>query len=429
MKNKYLYIIYYSVLILILALYTNMRHSPNMLIRFGYLAAIVLPVLQREELVCAVIICTLGISKNTFAHPLMPTDMYYYVALVLLLAYLSLLRRGFKTGIKLLFLIAIIYVVLIDLITQDRLSQMVSMIFICIMFYMCIEDKIVIGSRFLTLSFIIISLTISYWVLFCPSAHVASFSEVKGMSRTGWTDPNYLSSVLGAGLILAIRELLLKNRNLLYKSFMALIVTLSVIAMLKLASRGIIIAVVLSVVVLMSFSKVNKWTKAVVIVLSIILVVVLYNHQYFEFIIARFEEDDGTGSHRTEIWLSKLSDFFYNKKMVNWFFGVGQFEGFKMGEYFGLSVVGVSTHNDFVSFLVYYGFVGIALFFSVIAYPLRVCSKAYRPQILALLLYMLACGMTIEPLARGMFVNWGFFFYIIVLAKQSQNMNNNRQIV
>ena len=139
MKNKFIYI-YYFVLILVLALYTNMSHSPNMLIRLGYLAALVLPLLRREELVPAVIICALGISANTFAYPFMPTEMYYYVVLALGFAILSLHRRDFCSGINPLFVIALLYVVLNDIIMQGKLSPMVSVFLICISFYLCMED-------------------------------------------------------------------------------------------------------------------------------------------------------------------------------------------------------------------------------------------------------------------------------------------------
>ena len=72
--------------------------------------------------------------------------------------------------------------------------------------------------------------------------------------------------------------------------------------------------------------------------------------------------------------------------------------------------------------LIYYGLVGVAIFFSVIAYPLRICSREDRPQIIALLAYLLMCSMTIEPLARGTFVYWGLFLYVMVLARQSQEL-------
>ena len=148
-------------------------------------------------------------------------------------------------------------------------------------------------------------------------------------------------------------------------------------------------------------------------------IVYLYTNDYMNFVMARIESDDGTGNERTLIWRSKLEDFFRDGNLFNWIFGVGQSKGLELGEYYGK---GSSTHNDLLSVLIYYGFVGVAIFFSVIAYPLRICQKFERPQILALLVYLLMCSMTIEPFARGNVVYWGFLFYTILLARQSQEM-------
>lgn len=419
MRNKFIYI-YYFVLILVLALYTNMSHSPNMLIRLGYLAALVLPLVHRKELVPAVIICALGISDNTFAYPFMPTEMFYYVVLALGFAFLSLHRRDYCSEINPLFVIALLYVVLNDIIMQGKLSPMVSVFLICISFYLCMEDEIEIDSQFLSLAFILISLTISYWALFCSDAQINSYNKVEDIEQTGWTDPNYLSVALGAGLVVAVKDLLKGGNKLVYTIVLILTVIGATVAMLQLASRGIILAVVLAVVALFALSKTSSWVKIIVVIAAALFLVFLYTNQYMEFVLARFEMDDGTGSNRTEIWASKLTDFFNKKNPLNWIFGVGQEEGYRLGKYFGLSVNGISTHNDFISVIVYYGFAGAALFFSVIAYPLRICQKSDRPQILALLVYLLMCSMSIEPMAHGNFVYWGFFFYIMVLARQSQ---------
>ena len=417
MRNKFIYI-YYFVLILVLALYTNMSHSPNMLIRLGYLAALVLPLVPRKELVPAVFICTLGISANTFAYPFMPTDMYYYVILALLMAIQSLYRHDFHTRISPLFVVAVIYVGLNDIIMQGELSQMVTVFFICILFYFCMGDVTEVDNH-LSLSFVFISLAISYWALFCPDAQINNYNKAEDMQQTGWTDPNYLSIVLGAGLVVAIKDLIKGNNKALYTIILIMTVLGSIIAMLQLASRGAILAAVLATVVLLVFSKSPIWIKITSIILMALLVSYLYTNDYMDFVLARFETEDGTGNKRTLIWRSKLEDFFRYGNLFDWIFGVGQSKGVELGEFYGK---GLSTHNDFLSVLIYYGFTGIGILFSVIVYPLRICQKSERPQIIALLVFLLMCSMSIEPLARGNVVYWGFFFYIMVLARQSQKM-------
>lgn len=397
-----------------------MSNSPNVVIRFGYLAALVLPLVKRTELFPAVIICALGIAKNTFAYPLMPTDMSYYVLLALAFAIISLKRRGFHIVLSPLFLIAFIYVLLNDLILQGTLSNIEAILLICILFYLCIGNIAKIDTQYFSLSFMLISLTISFWALFFPEAQVNSYNVTEDIEQTGWQDPNYLSATLGTGVVVAVKDLLVGNKKKLYIIISVLTVLATTFAMLQLASRGVLLAVVLAVVTLFVSIKSKRRIKIPVIILLALFVVFLYTNQYAEFLLARFDQDDGTANNRTVIWLSKIDEFFSNGNLIDWIFGIGQRNGVRIGITVGNAVNGMSTHNDYLSVLIYYGFVGVVLFLSAIAYPLRICQKTDRPQILALLLYLLMCSMTIEPLAHGHFVYWGFLFYIMVLARQSQ---------
>lgn len=421
MKDKILYI-YYFLLILSLAFYTNMNASPNIVIRLGYLAALILPLLKMVEVFPAIIICALGISKNTFAFPLMPTDMVYYIVLALGFAFLALSQRDFTTKINPIFYFALIYIGLNDIAFQGEISQMTIAFFICILFYLCMEDDLDFGTRFLPLSFILISLTISFWAIFFPEAQTNSYNKVGEMEQIGWTDPNYLSAALGAGLVIAVRDLVKGGNRLIYTTILYLTILGSSIALLLLASRGAILSVVFSTTIFVVSSKTNIKTKAIAIGAAGLFLLFLYTNQYMDFVMARVEADDGTGSQRTKVWISKINDFFLIDNPLTWTFGVGQDEGARLGVSIGKAIDYFSTHNDFLSILIYYGFVGVAIFLSLIAYPLRICSKEDRPQIIALLAYLLMCSMTIEPLAHGTFVYWGLFLYVMVLARQSQEL-------
>lgn len=421
MINRLLYI-YYLALILVLALYTNMNSSPNMMIRFGYLTAMIIPLVNRVEWFPAIIICALGISKSTFAFPFMPTDMAYYVVLTLLFAFLAIYRRNLVLGVNPLFYFVFAYVALNDYSMQGELSQMSIMFFISLLFYMCTVDDLDTACQLLPMSFIIISLTISYWVIFCPEAQIHSYNKTGDLEQTGWSDPNYLSTALGMGLVIAVRDLLHGDNKLPYTSFLSVTVLCSTISMLLLASRGAILSVILTIALLFVISKTERRTKVIAVTVAAIFILFLYTNKYIDFVMARIEAEDGTANHRTEIWQSKISDFFLIDNPLSWIFGVGQSEGFKLGKYLGRSLTGMSTHNDILSVLIYYGFIGMCLFISVITYLLRVCRKADRPQIIALLAYLLICSMTIEPLARGNFVYWGFLFYIFIYARHSQEL-------
>ena len=412
MKPKFLHF-YYIFMISMLAFYTNMSQSPNLIIRMGYLVVLILPLINRIALFPAVIICTLAISKNTFAYPLMPTEMYYYILITVGFGVLSLKKRKGESTINVLFLFILLYVVLNDIIMQGHLSNLATSLLLFIMFYFCSESDIETSNKYLPISFLILTLVLNYWILFCDEARIITYNKAAGMEQIGWTDPNYLGCSLGIGLVIAVNALLQKPKKQLYLFVLILIVVGSIMALLNIASRGMILAASVSIVMLVFFSRVKRWTKISIIVLLALLIALLYFNQYFVLLIARFNADDGTGSNRTTIWISKLIAFFNEGTFVNWLFGFGQKGGLKLHTY-------SSTHNDYVSALVYYGFFGVFLFIFAIIYPLMKCSKQDRPQITALLVYLLLCSMTIEPLASGSISYMGLYFYIALLARNSR---------
>ena len=414
MKNKVLYI-YYFVLVLIMILYTNTSSSPNMIIRLGYLAALVVPLLNYVALYPAIVLCALCISKNTFANPILPTEMQYYVLLSVVFVALSYKNNKNTIAVKGMLVLSLVCVAMNDMITVGEFKPLVTMLFIMILFSICSGADMELSSQFLPLAFIFLSLAISYWLLFCPEASINTYNRLDDMEQTGWRDPNYIACALGTGLVVAVKEILSGRKEKWFQLLMLMTIILSAIALLTVASRGMSLAVSASVSILLLFSNVKNKTKVLSILAIAIFLVLLYTNDYFDFLIARFNMDDGTGSHRTEIWADKITAFFGEGNVLKLFFGFGQSDGFKLGSWGGCS-----THNDYVGVLIYYGFVGLALFVSAFLYPVRKCSKKDRPQIAALVLYLMVCSMSIEPFCMGNIAYIGFFFYITQLAKQSR---------
>lgn len=414
MNNKFIYF-YYFALIAVLILYTNTSGSPNTIIRLGYFVALVVPLIRSVAIFPAVILCALCISKNTFAYPFMPTEMQYYVVLSIAFAVLASIRPHCGRSNKLLFILILIYVALNDLLFQGDLSELATMLFIMFFFSIIAENDIELSSKFMPWTFILLSLAVSYWVLFCPEARINVYNSADDMEQVGWRDPNYIGCALGTGLVLSVKELLSENKNRLFFYLAVLTVLLSVFALLNIASRGIFLAVAASVCYMLLFSKVKKGTKVLSILIIVAFLVYLYTNEYFDLLFARFRVDDGTGSERTEIWANKLNAFFEEGTVLNYIFGFGKNGGFNLG---GI-MAGRSTHNDYVGILIYYGFLGLVLFVSTTVYTIRKCSKKDRPQIAALMIYLLMCSMTIEPLCMGNIAYLGFFFYVTQLARQS----------
>lgn len=428
MKNKTLYLLYYLVLMLILVRYSNMQQSPSTIYRFGFLAALVLPLINKVGLFPAIIICALGISYNSYAYMIMPTGIWYYVVLAAGFSLLVLIHKKSLPKPNLIFYIALIYIALNDLILQGHLSEMAVVFFIFLLLFNCLEGEDI-GMSIMPMSFILISLAISYWRLFCPEAQINSYNLLDDMVQTGWTDPNYLSGALGIGLVLAVRELLNGTKKLLYIALLSITVIGASISILLLASRGAILSAVFAIAALILVSNNKTSTKVLAIIIAVWFVYILNNNQYLDFVLARFENEDGTGTFRTEIWQSKLTEFFAVDNPTRWIFGIGQTDAMQLGTYMGDSRVAISTHNDFISMLLYYGFIGLFFLIYVLVYPIRKCQKAERPQIIVLILYFALSIMTIEPIAQGNYVFWGFLFYIMMLARQGHqgSVERNRR--
>ncbi len=414
MKDKLIYL-YYLVLILLLVLYTKSA-SPSIIVRLGYLAALVAPLLNRIAMYPAVILCALCITKHTFAYPLMPMEMYYYVILSLLFAVLSIQKK--RNAFKPLFIILLAYLAFNDMFFQGYFSSLTTLLFLMILLFICSVKNIESSSKLFPFAFIVLTLAISYWTLFCPEARINSYNKLDDMEQMGWRDPNYMACALGTGLVVSVSELLKVGKSNYYLMLLTTTIVLSVLSLLGLASRGVSLAVLISIGTMIYFSNVKKKFKVFTIVSLLIFVLFLYTNQYLEFLIARFNNDDGTGGNRTIIWATKINAFLYEGNVFNWLFGFGKDGGFNLGYN-----EGNSTHNDFISILINYGVVGAFLFTKAITYPLRVCPLRKRPQIAALLLYLLLCSMSIEPICLGNIAYLGFFLYIVLTARNSSLVN------
>ena len=139
-------------------------YSPNLIIRLGYLIAIIVPLIKNRELFPAAIICFLSVSRNTFAYPLLPTEGYYYTILSLLFASLVLFndsKREFAAP-KLLYGLILLYVFWVDIIAGHGISRMTTTIFVCLLFFVCVGRNTKGSVYHLSLSFIFISLVLSY---------------------------------------------------------------------------------------------------------------------------------------------------------------------------------------------------------------------------------------------------------------------------
>jgi O-antigen ligase len=175
------------------------------------------------------------------------------------------------------------------------------------------------------------------------------------------------------------------------------------VATLMNASRGVILAIILSVVFLFVNLKIKTTWKILFVLLSAVFLYYVYTSSTFELLFARFAEEDSTASGRTSIWGTKLS-WFLEGSITDVLFGKGHDTAVKYG--------GMGFHNDFIAALVEYGIVGLLILLSAFLYPLRLSSKQNRIPVCALILYLAIVSCSIEPITTGSFAPLAYLFFI-----------------
>lgn len=424
MRKKLVYI-YYLILIVILAAYQSVATEPPLIMRLAYITGVVAPTLFRREL-CFPAVLTLFYTCGTqgFAYSYMPYQLYIYV--IITLAMLLLLKGARHPNQRVLppimpILAGYIFIVdVINAIANPRAFQINNneyALLLIIMFLMMIGDKYEQSLKQFHVCFALIAIYFSVLLLTTRGIFSVNYNYT-GIERVGWTDPNYLGMIMGMGVVAGLLQIF-NNRdslNIIEKIIFYVVVVLPVPALLLIASRGAILSIVFAATVLVYFSKVKVAYKILFVVIAAIGLMWLYNNQYFDLLIYRIENDSGGGSHRTEIWIEKL-DAFFNGNPLKWFFGYGYYGGLSIsGTFWGF-------HNDFVGFLVEYGLFGLLLFIAFIVYPIRRVPKhsIYRIGVVACVVYMITCCMTLEPYGGGRLPYYSFNLYTLVMANAARS--------
>ena len=244
------------------------------------------------------------------------------------------------------------------------------------------------------------SLALSIVYLSNYEKFVVSYGQGE-FERSGWTDPYYLSSIIGMGILTSFVQILRKrNAALPLKLFWIVCAGLSLISQLLMASRGGILATALSIVIVFMFTKIRSIYKVGVFVILCVFIFWLYNSGFFDLLEYRILSDDGSGSGRTVIWVKKLNAFIEEGNPLQWIFGLGYESAFKLAGEGRL----LGFHNDFLAILCGYGILGVSVFVYFIMIPLREAASYAKPIVLSLIVYLMVVCATLEPLSAGRLV-------------------------
>lgn len=422
-KNKiYFILIYYALLLIVLASRQMATTAPPLLLRVGFLTAVILPtLLSRKACYPAIITLFYTVALEGFSFSYMPYTMSLYVIITLVIT--LFFSRQYKTGtIPVFILIFAFYIFFIDLIFgasrfDTPIFQKTFYCFVMLGCFLIISNRQVdIALAQLPLCFAATSIVLS--IAFLTHREQFVISELNGIERAGWTDPNYFGTSLGMGTVIGMMKMFSKewkSINIFEKVVYITTVAVSIPVLILNASRGAMVSVIVGFVALLLFSKAKWFFKIIFIIIMAIAVYYLYSNEYFELLEYRIMNDDGTGSGRTDIWVNKLSAFM-DGSLLKMVFGYGHVAGLN------ISGVTIGFHSDYIGFLVDYGIIGFGFLIYMLLYPIIIAQKGItdKPSVIALILYLSSSFLTLEPILTGGLAYFTFYLYALLLAKKTQ---------
>ena len=416
-SNKFL-VAYYFVLLAVLLSWQDMVNAPPMVFRILFLAAVMFPVtFKHNAWMPAVITCFFTISNYGYSMSYMPGADYFFVYVAFIL-FSYLMHPPIQTkigGVSSILFTLCILVALVDITLSGRLENTFWAFASLLLFFKITNNGDQSAVVKIETVWIVIALVFSS--LFIINYQTFLVAYMADMERSGWTDPNYFGMLVGMGTFAAtVRLFLDRDDTLLFKVLCVATILLSIVALVMNASRGAIVCVALSLVFLTFFSKMKRIFKLFVVVGVVIFLLILFNNNMFELLQYRFQNDDGTGSGRTEIWSTKLNAFFNDGNLFNWLLGFGYQEGFTSG--YG-RVQGF--HNDYIAFLCDYGIVGFLLFLTFNFLPLKNIrlKSANTPIVFSGVIFFVACFFILEPISAGRLPYYCFYYYVMLLSQQT----------
>lgn len=269
------------------------------------------------------------------------------------------------------------------------------------------------------IAFMVLTIVVSYFVITMKDS--VMMSQFMVQDRVQWVDPNYMGMQVGMGAIIALTNLLKFNDLDLIQKVLSPVALVSALpTILITASRGAALCIVGACGIMMLSTKTKQVYKVIVCLMLAYVATQLYTNNYFDVLLSRIEDDDGTGAGRTAIWLAKL-DAFTSLNPFYWIFGCG----YQQGMMLGFSHV-QGFHNDFIAILCQYGLIGLFVFLTILFKPFFIVKKSSSTcfEIYAYMLYSVLAFLTLEPIQSGVVAFYAFLFYTLLKAKYSLNEKN-----
>lgn len=372
-------------------------------VRAGLMFLVLFPAFSRPEYLPFCMTCIVGISSNSF-YEIVPTrpDIYILIILILYINYKK--RSGFFLNA-----FAIYFIFLLFSLVHGDFPTFLSWGLVAVILADFIKEKKDINN--LMLAFIVVSFILSLLFLLYRDQFTVDYDRLdEQLERAYWTNSNRFGAAIAAGGVMAVVYLsgllqIEKKRAFTFLSIGTIVLVFPTLVFN--ASRGAFLAFILASSLAVVFSKMRTDVKVTLIVISAFLIYNMYmGSDMFELLRARMESDNTeTAGDRTTIWQRKLLAFSAYDAATQ-FVGIGRSACVQLGGY-------ISTHNDFLTAFIGYGYFGLILFSMLMAYPLFYAPRRLKKVVLVLSVYMVIECFVLEPFFRG----YLFFlmFYIFTL--------------
>lgn len=404
------------MLVLILMSWTSIDSFPPMVFRLTFGAAVVIPgIMNKNGLLPAALTCFWALTANGYAYSYMPTSEYLYAA-IMIIATLFYGRHNDRLKIPSynVWIVFFLYVLIINIVMQQSVAKLSYTMLVLLLFPYFMEKDLKSVINFFSIAFMVVSIIISYYAITMKDSILMSQFNVQ--DRIAWVDPNYMGMQVGMGALVGLMNLLKYSKiDIIQKILSPLALVSSLPTILMTGSRGAALCIIGGVFILILSNKTRFIYKALVGLLLSFFVVYLLSEGYFDLLLNRVANDDGTGAGRTEIWLKKL-DAFFGLNPVFWLLGCGSTWGVNLG--FN-RIQGF--HNDFIAILCMYGIIGLSLFLYLLFAPLKHMYKKSNAkfEIYACVFYSILAFLTLEPIQSGVIAFYAFMFYTLLKAKYS----------
>lgn len=401
-----LWLLYYLLLGIIQASWTNMGAFPPALLRYGMIIAVFAPLFFKPYFTPFALMYSITVNRYLATkYTYLPTEinLYLYILVPLLIIHRKSLHVKLSIPLK-IFIFMAVYWWMIDLLNLGEFGTYVKFCIIPIISALFItEEK---SLHLLSAGFIMACTILAVYYYLNFDKFLVTWNRTEQLERSGWCDPNYFSTTLAIGYMFAMMYLfgVIKSTLIIFRPiFLALSCTFIALAIVMLASRAGFLCILIITMIFLFRSKIKlKWFFLAISFIALV-VGYMFVNGYFEVLLFRLFEQGNTNDAggRTGIWFDVINNHFYQDffKIV---FGGGYWNRVNL-------TGGYETHNEAVAIFADYGIVGILMY----VYFLIKLTSNRKHIIIPLFMYILIV-FTLSPFQ---YPTISFFLVWISMAK------------